>query len=113
MIKLSGAECKKLVNAIVSAYPTKNDLAMMVEFELEENLEAIAGGENLTDIVFKLVTRWAIPRGKLYRLILASYETNPDNSELQNFYESVVIQKRFIRNSSVRTIDLARYCLER
>ncbi|WP_392530975.1 effector-associated domain EAD1-containing protein [Nostoc sp. C117] len=37
-MNLSGAELKKLVKAIVSAYPTKNDLEMMVQFELEENL---------------------------------------------------------------------------
>ncbi|MCF2144899.1 serine protease [Desmonostoc muscorum LEGE 12446] len=105
IMKLSGAELKRLVKAIVSAYPTKNDLAMMVEFELEENLDAIAGGENVTDIVFKLLTRWAIPRGKTYRLILAAYETNPDNPDLKEFYESVVINKRFITDSPVITTD--------
>lgn len=104
-MKLSGSEIKKLVNAILSAYTTKNDLAMMVQFELEENLDAIAGGENLNDIVFNLLTRWAIPRGKIYRLILAAYETNPHNPELQEFYESVVIEKRFILDSPVTTID--------
>ncbi len=100
-MKLSGDELKKLVKAIVSAYPTKNDLEMMVQFELEENLNAIAGGENVTDIVFKLLTRWAIPRGKIYQLILAAYQMNPGNPELQEFYESVVINKRFIREVPV------------
>ena len=104
-MNLSGHEIKKLVNAIVSAYPTKSDLAMMVQFELEENLEAIAGGDNLTDNVFKLLTRWAIPRGKTYRLILAAYETNPENPELKDFYESVAIKKRFITDSPVTTTD--------
>ncbi|MDJ0580693.1 effector-associated domain EAD1-containing protein [Crocosphaera sp.] len=103
-MKLSGAELKKLVNAIVSAYPTKSDLAMMVQFELEENLEAIAGGNNLKQLVFDLVTTWAIPRGKIYRLILASYETNPENPELKDFYESIVL-KRFNLESSVKTHD--------
>ena len=95
-MKLSGEDLKKLVNAIVSAYPTQDDLAMMVQFELEENLNAIAGGGNLKQLVFNLVTKWAIPRGKIYRLILAAYESNPDNPELQEFYESVVLKKRFI-----------------
>jgi endonuclease G, mitochondrial len=104
-MQLSGSELKKLVNAIISAYPTKNDLAMMVKFELDENLDAIAGGENITDIVFKLLTRWAIPRGKTYRLILAAYETNPGNPELQDFYESVVINKRFILDVTATTTD--------
>lgn len=97
-MKLSGAEIKKLVNAIVSAYPTKDDLAMMVRIELEENLNAIAGGNNLNQLVFSLITDWAIPRGKIYRLILAAYQTNPDNPELKDFYETVVLQKRFLVN---------------
>jgi hypothetical protein len=63
-MNLSGAELKKLVNAIIRAYPTQEDLAMMVQFELGENLEAIAGGGNLTQLVFNLVTRWFIPGGK-------------------------------------------------
>jgi hypothetical protein len=92
---LSGVEVKKLVNAILSAYPTQDDLAAMVQFELEENLNAIAGGGNLNHLVFNLVTRWAIPRGKIYRLIIGAYETNPDNPELKEFYQSVV-SKRFI-----------------
>jgi hypothetical protein len=34
-MNLSGTELKKLVNAIISAYPTQEDLAMMVQFELQ------------------------------------------------------------------------------
>jgi endonuclease G len=103
-MNLDGGELRRLVNAIVSAYPTKEDLAMMVQFELEENLDAIAGGGNLTQLVFNLITKWAIPRGKIYRLTIASYETNPDNPELKDFYESVFL-KRFSVDSSVKTKD--------
>ena len=104
-MKLSGADLKKLVNAIVSAYPTKDDLAMMVQFELEENLDALAGGGNCTHLVFNLVTKWAIPRGKIYRLIIAAYEANPDNPELKEFYESVVLKKRFIVDATPTAKD--------
>ena len=104
-MNLSGTELKKLVNAIISAYPTQEDLAMMIQFELAENLEAIAGGGNLTQLVFNLVTRWAIPRGKISRLIIAAYETNSDNPELKQFYESMVIKKRFIVDSVTKKPD--------
>ncbi|MTJ45516.1 trypsin-like peptidase domain-containing protein [Dolichospermum flos-aquae UHCC 0037] len=104
-MNLSGTELKKLVNAIISAYPTQEDLAMMVQFELAENLEAIAGGGNLTQLVFNLVTKWAIPRGKISRLIIAAYETNPGNPELKEFYESMVIKKRFIVDSAIKKPD--------
>ncbi|MFN5892906.1 MAG: effector-associated domain EAD1-containing protein, partial [Dolichospermum sp.] len=104
-MNLSGAELKKLVNAIVSAYPSKEDLAMMVQFELGENLDAISCGNNLTQLVFNLTTKWAIPRGKISPLIIAAYDTNPDNPELKEFYQSVVIKKRFIVDSAVKNSD--------
>jgi V8-like Glu-specific endopeptidase len=51
------------------------------------------------------VTRWAIPRGKISRLIIAAYETNPSNPELKEFYESMVIKKRFIVDSATKKLD--------
>ena len=104
-MNLSGAKLKKLVNAIISAYPTKEDLAMMVQLELGENLEAIAGGANLTHLVFNLVTKWAISRGRISHLIIAAYETNSGNPELRQFYESMVINQRFIVDSATEKLD--------
>jgi hypothetical protein len=78
---------------------------MMVQLELGENLEAIAWGNNLTQLVFNLVTKWAIPRGKISLLIIAAYETNPGNPELKDFYESVVIKKRFIVDYAIKKPD--------
>ncbi|MBX9258543.1 hypothetical protein H1Q63_32280 [Desmonostoc muscorum CCALA 125] len=74
---------KYLIDAIIHAYPDKTDLAMLVNFELGENLEAIAGGENLHDLVFKLVTGWAIPNGKLEKLFQVCYQDRPDNRKLK------------------------------
>jgi hypothetical protein len=48
---LAGSKRKKLRQAIINAYPSKAKLKMMVSDELEENLDAIAGGENLDEIV--------------------------------------------------------------
>ncbi|OBQ36512.1 MAG: hypothetical protein AN484_25645, partial [Aphanizomenon flos-aquae WA102] len=104
-MNLSGAELRKLVNAIISAYSTKEDLAMMIQFELGENLDAIAGGANLNQLVFNLITNWAVPRGKILPLIIAAYKYTPDNPELKEFYESVVIKKRFIVDSPVKNPD--------
>jgi len=104
-MNLSGAELKKLVNAIISAYPTKEDLAMMVQLELGENLEAIAGGTNLTHLVFNLVTKWAIPRGRISHLIIEAYKTNSGNPELRQFYESMIINQRVIVDSATERPD--------
>ncbi|MEH2456804.1 effector-associated domain EAD1-containing protein [Nostoc sp.] len=63
-MQLTGIQRKELLLAIISAYPNEADLEIMVSFELEENLNAIAGGNNLTEVVFNLI-KWANSRGKL------------------------------------------------
>lgn len=100
---LSGNERKKLRQAIISAYRSEADLQIMVDDELEENLNAIAGGGNLTQIVFSLI-QWAESRGKLQQLILAAYETNSGNPDLKQFYQSIFEQK-FIVQPLVNTTN--------
>ncbi len=97
-LKLKGDQRQQLLQAIISAYPSETDLEMMVSFKLDENLHAIAGGGNRTQVTFNLI-KWAEARGKLGRLILAAYETNPGNQELRDFYQST-IQQKFILNAA-------------
>ncbi len=97
-LKLKGDQRQQLLQAIISAYPSETDLEMMVSFKLDENLHAIAGGGNRTQVTFNLI-KWAEARGKLGRLILAPYETNPGNQELRDFYQST-IQQKFILNAA-------------
>ncbi|MBD2341260.1 hypothetical protein H6G64_30375 [Calothrix sp. FACHB-156] len=85
---------KQLIDAILHAYPDKTDLAMMVQFKLGKNLEAIAGGENLTDIVLNLVTKWAIPNGKLEQLFQACYQERPDNPKLKELEQQYQNDKK-------------------
>jgi len=84
---LAGSERKKLRQAIINAYPSKAKLKMMVSDELEENLDAIAGGENLDEIVFNFI-EWAESQGKLETIIDAAIRTNPGNEELKEFQQS-------------------------
>ena len=55
---LSGSQLKQLQEALLSAFSTHDELRMMVRLELDANLDAVAGGDNLRVVVFKLVT-WA------------------------------------------------------
>jgi hypothetical protein len=64
---LPGEEKKKLQAAFLAAFPTKSQLAQMVQFGLDENLDIIAGGENLGDIVFHLIN-WAESNGSKEQL---------------------------------------------
>lgn len=101
---LNGEQSKKLREAIISAYPSEADLEIMVGDELEENLLAIAGGNNLAQVVHSLI-KWAKARGKLERLIIAAYETNSDNPELKQFYQSVFQQKFVVQPTQGTTND--------
>jgi len=80
-MKLSGNDLKQLVDAIISAYPTKDHLAMMLYCGFDENLDVITGGSDLKIIVFNLITKWAIPQGKIDDLIEKAYQQNPDNPQ--------------------------------
>ena len=88
MIKLTGSETKILLEAIISAYPSKDKLGRMVSDELKQNLEVIAGGGNLEEIVFNLI-EWTKAVGRLEELIKAAIKGNPEDEKLRIFYESI------------------------
>ena len=50
---VSGQECKKLTDALIDAFPSKSSLEQMLSFELNEKLDAIAGGDDLREVIFK------------------------------------------------------------
>jgi hypothetical protein len=79
-------DIKEFSKALEEAYPSHNRLKQMVRFELNENLESIAGSGILNDVVFNLV-EWAESKGKLEHLIQGAYEGNQDNSALKEFYQ--------------------------
>ncbi|WP_372478301.1 effector-associated domain EAD1-containing protein [Nostoc mirabile] len=50
------------------------------------------------NILLKLfLIKWANSRGQLESLLIAAYNTNPDNEKLQSFYKTI-IQQRFTIN---------------
>ncbi len=93
-MKLSGRDIENLVDAIVSAYPTKDDLDMMITFGfgVDEQLDKITGGNDIKKIVFHLITNWAIPDGKLERLIEEAYNQKSGNPKLKDFYQNVYLK---------------------
>jgi endonuclease G, mitochondrial len=93
---LSGSDRRKLREAILSAYPDQGDLEIMVREELGENLQAIAGGKTLNQVISNLIT-WAISRGKIKHLIIAAYAANEGNQKLKEFYQNI-IQQSFLLN---------------
>ncbi|HMA33850.1 MAG TPA: CHAT domain-containing protein [Chloroflexia bacterium] len=79
---------KTFHQALLAAFPTYNDLAQMVNFELDENLEAITDSRDLRQAGFRLIS-WAQAHGKLADLIAAALAANPDNPQLQAFRQYI------------------------
>jgi CHAT domain-containing protein len=77
-MKLSNQQRKKLWNALMDAFPTKSSLEQLLSLELDRNLDAIAGGNNLQDIVFNLI-KTAEAQGWIDELIFGAKEFNSSN----------------------------------
>ena len=69
-MKLSKEDFNQLLNAILESYHDINNLEILVRTDLGENLNAIAGGDNNTQKVFKLI-EWAECYGKTQQLLEA------------------------------------------
>jgi len=95
-MQLNGEQRELFHKSLLSAFPDLSKLRQMVDFKLDENLDAIAMGENHSDIVFKLI-KWAESEGKVNDLLTAARESNPGNSELLSFQEQM--QSQFDENS--------------
>jgi hypothetical protein len=81
---LTGSQIAHLLDALLAAYPRRDDLRMMVRLELNENLDAIAGGDTLRAMAFSLI-EWAQRTGRTVELIDAARRGNPGNAALQAF----------------------------
>ena len=81
MMKRDGPPLKELQDALISAYPTRQDLAMMVSYGLGENLSALAGESNLEHMVYELL-RWAEAHGRRDELIEAALSHSGQNPQL-------------------------------
>src|SRR5947199_2978393 len=81
IMDIDGRQQKQLCEALLSAFPARQDLEIMASYELNENLSNIAGTSNLQHTVFELI-RWSMARGKLKELIIASLKQNSQNPQL-------------------------------
>jgi hypothetical protein len=90
--ELSGDEFERLQAALLSAFPTRDDLALMVKDGLNENLEAIAAPASLSVAVFALI-RWAQAQGRLDELVAAARKENSGNTKLSAFAEELAKRK--------------------
>jgi hypothetical protein len=87
--RLSGPQEQQLHEALIDAFPTTPELAQMVRFgDVARNLAAIAGGSNLSEIVFNLLV-WAGSRDQVDALLIAARNANPTNAPLRALAETI------------------------
>ena len=80
---LRGAQILQFQEALLSAYDGAG-LAQMVRIRLDEDLAVVAGGGNLSEVVFNLIL-WADRTGRTEELVVGASASNPQNALLKAF----------------------------
>lgn len=80
---LTGRQIEQLQEALLDAFASHGALRMLARIELEQNLDAIAGGENLRVLVFNLIS-WAEQTGAVAQLIEGACRQNAGNPKLRD-----------------------------
>lgn len=80
---LSGRQIEQLQTALLDAFASRDALRMRTRIELEQNLDAIAGGDNLRVLVFNLIS-WAEQTGAVAQLIDGACRQNAGNAKLRD-----------------------------
>lgn len=78
---LTGRQHRQLSDALLNAF-SGSELQQLVRVGLEENLNAIAGGSNLSETVFNLI-EWAERRGRTAALLRAARNERPQDPALR------------------------------
>jgi photosystem II stability/assembly factor-like uncharacterized protein len=85
---LSGSQQQQFYEALLSAFPTWDDLATMVSFHLDQNLAVFASQRNLQQATLDLIT-WAEARGIVGDLVKAALSSRPEDIKLQAFAQQI------------------------
>src|SRR5436305_9342476 len=94
---MNGPQQKQLHAALLSAFPTYQDLEMMVLYELNESLPAIAGNSTYSHIIFELIRR-TIAAGRLAELISGALQQNPHSPQLIRVAEQLNLSSTAIES---------------
>lgn len=81
-VNVPGYLLSDINQALSSAFPSKSKLQMMVQFQFSKNLDDIALGEDLSEIIYKLV-QYFHEQNKLKKLIDKALKANDGNAGLK------------------------------
>jgi hypothetical protein len=84
-MELDPRQRKRLRAALISAYPERRLLDLMLEDELEKDLNRVTQDEPTYDLTVKAVISWAESQGSVTALIIGASRGNSGNPQLQDF----------------------------
>lgn len=87
-MKLDGRQFAQLQGVLLQSFD-RDSLRMMVRLQLDEDLDAVAGDDDLTTVVFDLIT-WAERTNRIRDLVNGALASNPANPELQQLAAEAV-----------------------
>ena len=93
-MELTGNELKALAEALLDTYPSRSALALMVNYELGANLDAISNAaDDAYSTVYELVS-WAERTGNTAALIRATQQLSPKSPAMSKFVDSLPRERR-------------------
>ena len=93
-MELTGNERKALTEALLKTFPSRASLAQMVSYQLDANLDDIAGSSaDPYSTVYELVW-WAEKTGNTAALIRATQQISPKSAAMSEFVDSLPRETR-------------------
>jgi len=86
ILGLDGTQLREVREALLSAFPTHQDLEMMVFDQLNEHLSSLVRDGTLEHTVFELI-QWAMAKGRLEELVIGAHKQNSQNPQLKGVAE--------------------------
>jgi len=86
--RLAGEKFRQVEAALLDAFPGRHELRKLLRIRFNQDLETIAGGANLGELVFNLLI-WAESQGRLDELVTAARLENPGNHALREVAEQL------------------------
>lgn len=80
-MQLTSDQVRQIQQALLHAFD-RDGLRMLLRLQLNEDLDAVAGDDNLNTVVFNLVA-WAEREGRVGELIAGAAAANPGNAQIQ------------------------------
>jgi V8-like Glu-specific endopeptidase len=102
-MELSSVQVQNLIEALIAAFYKKANLAQMVRFSLNENLDVIAGGADLGEIAFNLA-QWAEAHERIEELLIGAREQNPGNGKLKAISQELLATTLDVTSDQLESI---------